>query len=98
MLMVVSTTTVFAEEKKMDEQVTYYNEALGKNITYVKWNGEWAAVINTQEDLNKYLEGTKRIIKQAMDLSFSKMEVSNNYNSIMAAAASNYSKDVRFVE
>ena len=102
LLTTISTVIVSAESPQNDSITTYdevannekisvFNEFLGKNITYVKWNDEWAAVIDTKEDLEKYLYTTKTAIEQAMNEAYNINSVANKS---VTPFASSYSNDV----
>ncbi len=62
---------------------------MDKNIKYAKWNGEWDAVIDSEEKLEEYLSVTKSIVKEAIDASFD-----DTVGKMMTNAATNYSDDV----
>lgn len=83
--------TAVDEEAIKIEQISVYNEALEKDITYKKWNGEWAAVIDSEEELEAYLSATKSMVEETMDQAFA---VAAKKSVPKAAASSSYSDDV----
>lgn len=89
----------YNEPADKSESITIYNEALGKDVTYVKWNGNWAAVINTEEDLHKYVNANREDVAQAIEESVDEVDVSEDGAAeVNSATAKSYNKLVRRVK